>query len=283
MTTDAGAAAAAQNGDNGAAAAAAAAGGFQPPAWLPGVDADTAKFITDKTVADLPGLAKGYVEAQRALSQPRPFELPKEGDAEGLKKLHAALGIPESPDKYDFGESAKGMADDAKKFWAGELHKLGIPNKAAQGLVGLVAAQAKAHQEAQEQAFNASAAKDVEAKLGEWGDKAEANRDLATRGIAKVFDLLKMENTVENRTKIERAFGTKGFLDLGLLLGRQMVEAGFVMQDGQQRGMTKEGAVQRLQAMMNDGEIAKALTDKRHAHHQKYLAEKIALEQIAHT
>jgi hypothetical protein len=280
LTTDAGAAGAAQSGDNGGGAG---GGGFQPPAWLPGVDADTAKFITDKTVADLPGLAKGYVEAQRALSQPRAFEMPKEGDAEGLKKLHAALGVPEAPDKYDFGEPGKTMHDDARKFWAGELHKLGIPNKAAQGLVGLVAAQAKATQEAQEKAYGEAASRDVEAKLSEWGDKAEANKDLASRGIAKAFEQLKIENNLENRAKLERALGTRGFLDLGLLLGRQMVEAGFVVQDGQHRGMTKEGAVQRLNAMMVDGEIAKALTDKRHAHHQKYVSEKIALENIAHT
>lgn len=253
------------------------------PNWLPGVDADTAKFITDKTVADLPGLAKGYVEAQRALSQPRPFELPKEGDVEGQKKLLAALGVPETADKYDLGEAGKAMADDARKFWTAELHKMGIPNKAAQGLVTLVAQQAAAYREAEDSRFAEASVKETDSKMLEWGDNQAANKDLATRGIGKLFESLKMENTVENRTKLERAFGTGKFLDLALLWGRQTVEAGFVVQDGQHRGLTKDSAKAELDAMLNDGNQRKALTDRHHPDHHRVLQRKVQLENIAHT
>jgi hypothetical protein len=256
--------------------------GFNVPEWLPGVDTDTAKFIVGKTVADLPSLAKGYAEAQKALSAPRPFEMPKEGDVDGMKKMLAGLGVPEKPE-YDFGEQGKTLPDDVKKFWGAELHKLGIPTKAAQGLVGLVAAQAKATQDAQEAAFATQAAKAVESKLLEWGDKADANKDLAARGIGAVFEKLKIENTLENRAKFEKAFGTDKMLEFGVLMGRQMVEAGFVMQDGQRQGLTKDSAVLELKAMMSDGNIAKALVDKTHADHQRHLARKIQLENIAHS
>lgn len=267
--------------NNGSAGADQGGGGFQAPAWLPGVEADVAKFITDKTVADLPSLAKGYVDAQKALSSRPAFEMPKEGDVEGLKKLHAALGVPDKPE-YDFGEAGNGMADDAKKFWAGELHKLGIPTKAAQGLVGVVAAQSKALQEAQEQAFAEQAAKAVDSKLLEWGDAKDQNKDLATRGIAKVLAELKIENTLENRAKLERALGTDKFMDLGLLLGRQMVEAGFVTQDGQRRGLTKEGAQQELNSMLMDGAVASSLMNRADPNHAKNVQRKMELEQIAH-
>ncbi len=289
MTTDAGAAAAATGGtDAGAAAAAAAAnhgangGGFTAPEWLPGVDADTAKFITDATIKDLPSLAKTFVEQKRALSQPRGFEMPKEGDAEGLKKLHAALGVPEAADKYDFGDPGKGMSDEARKDWATFLHQQGVPQKTAQALVGRVAEQAKAYEKSQHEAYVASSQKEADSKLLEWGDAKDANLDLAKRGIGKVMDMLKIENTVESRDKIERAFGTGKFMDLGLLLGRQMVEAGYVVQDGQQRGMTKEGAAAELQTMMNDPATYAALRDRSNPQHARHMERKRQLEQIAH-
>ena len=250
--------------------------------WLPGVDGDTVRFITDKTVKDLPGLAKGYVEAQRALSQPRPIEMPKEGDVEGLKKLHAALGVPETSDKYDLGEVAKAMKPEELKAWAADFHKLGIPNKAAAGLVGLVAARAAAHQKAVDDAFvAASEAGFAKLKL-EWGDDFDKNYDLTKRGISALAQQLG-GITADQMKAMEQAIGTRGVHMLGLVAGRHMVEAGFVMADGQQRGLTKEGARAELQAMMADGNIAKALTNKRDPNHQKHVARKIQLENIAHS
>lgn len=256
-------------------------GDFQVPQWLPGVDADTAKFITGKTVADLPGLAKGYVEAQRALSQPRPFEMPKEGDVEGLKKLNAALGVPDAPDKYDFGDAGKGMSDDAKKLWMGELHKLGIPQKAAAGLVGLVSAQAAAHQQKQVTEANGRIEEAVTKLKAEWGDKYDANYDLANRGWVKVAGDIGWSK--EMMEAVERLpGGTRAIHQLGLLLGRHTVEAGFVGSDGQNKGMTREGARQELEAMFANSDHRKALLDRHHPGHAAAVARKMQLENLAH-
>ena len=251
------------------------------PNWLPGVDADTASFITGKTVADLPSLAKGYVEAQRALSQPRGFEVPKEGDVEGWKKFNAAIGVPETPDKYDFGEPGKAMTEDAKKLWTAEMHKLGIPNKQAAALVNLVSQQSAALTQQQTAAAQARIDEGVTKLKSEWGDKYDANYDLANRGWVKVAGEIGWSK--EMMDAVERIpGGTRAIHQLGLVLGRHTVEAGFVVQDGQHKGVTKEGAVAELQAMMGDGHMRKALTDKNHADHQRILARKIQLENIAH-
>lgn len=232
---------------------------------MPGVDGDTAKFITDATIKDLPTLAKTFVEQKRTLSQPRPFEMPKEGDAEGFKKLHAALGVPETADKYDFGDVAKGLKPDDLKEWAADLHKLGVPNKTAQGLVGLVLARAAKSKEASEKTFGETAKRDVEATMAEWAGEADRNKDLATRGYAKVAELLKRDNTPEFRDRLERALGTKDFLKLGLIVGRNMVEAGFV--GGQSSGLTVDAAKARRAAMLADEKTNKALYDSSDPNH----------------
>jgi hypothetical protein len=264
--------------------AAAASGSNQNNAasvdWLPGVDGETATFITGKTVKDLPSLAKGYVEAQRALSQPR-FDIPKPEDAEGWKKINAARGVPEAPEKYTFGEVGKTLPPEVAKQWAPEFHKLGLTDKQGEGLIATVIAQAAAAQKAQDEAF-VKASDEGFAKLQlEWGDNAARNLDLAGRGMRKLAE--KLGGLTADQVKgMEKAIGTRGVHMLGLIMGEHTVEAGFVMSNGQNVGLSKEGARAELQAMMQDGTIAKALTNKRDPNHAKYVARKVQLENLAH-
>lgn len=225
--------------------------GQSDTSWLTGVEPDVAKFITDKTVKSLPDLAKGYVEAQRALSTPRPFELPKEGDAEGMKKLHAALGVPEAPDKYEFGDLAKAMKPEELAQWSPEFHKLGLSSKQAQGLIGLVQQRSAAAQEAAEKAFGEASTQALAKLKSEWGNDYEKNYDMASRGLqalAKELGGL----TPEQVTAIEKSIGTRAVHQMGLILGRHMVEAKFVAPDGQSRSMTPEAAKARRSEIARD-------------------------------
>jgi len=286
MTADAGAAAAAGGdaGDAGAAAAAAAAtagdNGSGGVGWLPGIDTDSAKFVTDLGYKDLSSFVKGAIETKRAFSA-RAFEVPKAEDADSWNKIAAAQGVPESADKYDFGEPGKAMKPEEMKAWAGELHKLGIPQKAAQGLVGVVAAKAAAYQAAQDDAFvQASDAGFAKVKL-EWGDNFDKNYDLAGRGMRALSQ--KLDGITADQIKgMEKAIGTRGVHMLGLIFGQHTVEAGFAFSDGQHRGMTKESAAARLKQMELDPKIAKALVSRTDPDHQKYLQEKVELGKIAH-
>ncbi len=219
-------------------------------AWIAGADPEVATFITQKGFRDVPGLAKGYVEAQRALSS-RTFEPPKPEDAESWKKVHAAMGVPEAPDKYDFGDVAKAMKPEDLATWSPEFHKLGLSSKQAQGLLGLVQSRAQAAQEAEAKAFGESSTAAFEKLKSEWGQQFEANYDLASRGIqalAKQLGGLKPEQM----TAIEKAIGTKAVHELGLLMGRHMVEAKFVGPDGQTRSLTPEAASARRAEIARD-------------------------------
>lgn len=287
MSDGAAAAAAAggQGGGDGAAAAAAAANGAAANGsagveWLPGIDPESANFVTGLGYKDLPSFVKGAIETKRAFSAGRPFEVPKAEDAESWKKINAALGVPESADKYDFGDAAKTMKPEELKAWAGELHKLGIPNKAAAGLIAVTAQKAAAFKQAEDTKVATQITEAFEKLNAEWGDSAKANLDMANRGWVAAGK--EVGWTKEMMEAVERVpGGTRALHMMGHLLGRHMVEAGFVVSDGQHRGMTKEGAQKRLNEMGGDKTIGKALVDRAHPEHQRYLAEKRELEAIA--
>lgn len=264
----------------GAAAAANGNGAFTAPEWLPGIDAESAKFVTELGYKDLPSFVKGSIETKRAFSAPRAMEMPKEGDVEGWKKFNAAIGVPETPDKYDFGDIGKAMKPEELKSWSEDLHKLGIPNKQAAALAQIVTQRGAAFKEAEAAAWAEQSASEAESKQLEWGDKAPAHVDLAARGFGKLAELLKKENTVDFREKIEKAFGTKDFLEVGLILGRHMVESGFVMSSGQQRGLTKEAASAARQAFQNNPAKWGALWDPNHADHKAMKSEWSQLGEV---
>lgn len=276
MTTNSGAGQGQGGGDGGQGGG---DGGANAGAWLTGVDADTAKFITDATIKDLPGLAKTFVEQKKALSTPRPFEAPKAEDAEGWKKLNIALGMPETADKYDFGDIGKAMKPEEVQYWQGELHKLGIPQKQAAGLVAVAAAKGKALQDAKDQAFAKSSEEEFTKLKLEWGDKADANYDLASRGMKALAK--ELGNIDADKIKaMEQVIGTRGVHMLGLIAGRHMVEMPF-NHGGQNTGMTKEAAQKALYEMGGDKELGPALVDKGHKRHAEVVERKRALEQIA--
>lgn len=287
MTTDNGQGAgqgegqgAAQGTGAGTGAGAGQGAGDGGSSWLTGVDADTAKFITDATIKDLPSLAKTFVEQKRALSQPRPIEVPKPEDAEGWKKLNAALGVPEAADKYDFGDIGKAMQPEEVKYWQGELHKLGISQKSAAGLVAVAAAKGKALQDATDAAFTKTVEEDFGKLKSEWGDNYDANYDLAKRGMKALSEQLG-GLTGAQLDGMQKIIGTRAVHMLGLIAGRHMVEQPFTF-GGQSRGsITKEQAQKDLNAMAGDKELGPALVDRSHPRHKEAVEKKRALEEIA--
>lgn len=249
-------------------------------AWL-GADTkpEISTYIQGKGFKAPGALAEAYMNLEKAHSS-RVFEAPKPEDAEAWKKINAALGVPEAADKYDFGDTAKTMKPEELTFWQGELHKLGIPQKTAAGLVSVVTQRAKAFQDAKDQAF----VKDSEEAFGklkaEWGDNFDANYDLASRGmkaLAKELGGL----TGEQMKAMEQAIGTRAVHMLGLVAGRHMVEQPFTFGGQPRTGMTKEAAMRELNAMGSDAKYGPALMDRTNPLHREAVEKKRALEQVA--
>ena len=71
--------------------------------WTAGFkDAELAKHPSAAKFKDTESVFKSYVEAEKRLGGM--VSIPKEGDTEGWKKFYGKLGVPDSPDKYEFEE-----------------------------------------------------------------------------------------------------------------------------------------------------------------------------------
>lgn len=248
--------------------------------WL-GADAkpETSTYIQGKGFKAPGALAEAYINLEKAHSS-RAFEAPKSEDTEGWKKVNAALGVPEAADKYDFGDIGKAMKPEEVQYWQGELHKLGIPQKQAAGLVAVASAKGAEMQKAKDEAFGKASDEGLAALRSEWGDKADANYDLASRGMKALAKEIGGISGDQIKA-IEQAIGTRATHMLGLVAGRHMVEQPFTFGGQVQVGMTKEAAQKRLNDMGADPVAGKALIDKSNPAHMKYVDEKRALEQIA--
>lgn len=151
------------------------------------IGTDPAAIVEPK---DVSGYAQGYIANQRAIGAPKVVIPTKDTPPEDSKKFWAAMGVPETADKYVLPEIKlpEGMQKDANlegnfKAWC---HKHNVPPGQAAGLyqeynafvVGQVEAQGKA---------NLKAMQDSETALrGEWGAAYEQKVNL-TRQLVNQF------------------------------------------------------------------------------------------------
>lgn len=248
--------------------------------WL-GTDAkpEVATYVQGKGFKSAAAVAEAYINAEKMLSTRPQAELPKPEDKDGWAKFNAARGVPEAADKYDFGEPGKGLKPEAQKEWAGVLHKHGLTNEQAQGLVADVLGLNQAQQTAAHNAYVEKTTKDAERLKLEMGDKWPAFYDIAQRGLDVARKQLGM--TDEMVDGLERTLGTKGLFQLANLIGEAKVEAGFIASDGQHRGMTKDGARAAINAFKGDPAKMAALTRADHPNHATALSEWQQLRRIA--
>lgn len=247
--------------------------------WL-GTDAkpEVATYVQNKGFKAPAALAEAYINAEKALSTRPGFEMPKPEDKEGRAKIFAALGVPESSDKYDLGETAKAMKPEALKEWTGVLHKHNLTNEQAQGLVAEVLGMSQKQQEAAHTAYVQKTEKEAERLKLEMGDKWPAYYDLAQRGFAVARKQLGLDDA--GIDALEKAIGTKALFALGHLVGEAKVEAGFVASDGQHRAMTKDQAKAAMNGFKADAAKFRALMRADDPGHTAALAEWTQLRRI---
>lgn len=196
---------------------------------------------------------------------------PKDATPEQLqafdKTLRTKLGVPETPDKYDFkaGENA-----DPKfvEFGKTMFHKIGIPPAKAQEFVDewnkFVGTQ-KAETLAAETQRNDQ---EVTALETRWG--AELPVNLAA-GRSAMQQLGLSADLVD---RIESKVGTAAVVELLATIGKKTSEAGWQGSGGGNGGsevpetMSKEGAQAKIAALNIDAEFQTKYTDKNHPEHK---------------
>ena len=247
--------------------------------WLGSdVKPEIQQYVQGKGFKNPAAVVESYMNAEKALSS-RELAIPKPEDTAGWAKIKAAMGVPESPDKYDLGEVGKSLKPEALQQWGGVFHQLGLSNDQAAKLVAQTTQMAQAQQEAAEAEYIATTEKVAERMKAEYGDKWGAFHDIASRGFSVIKEQLKLDDAKIDA--LERSLGTRELLSLAHMIGEAKVEAGFVSADGQHRGMTRDQARHEINKLKGDGEKYKALMNSNHPNHAAVQAEWTQLRRIA--
>ena len=151
----------------------------------------------------------------------------KDAKEEEVSAYLKAIGVPESPDKYEFPEIPKAELTDeikaSREAWGQRFHELKIPNETAKTLMQLVAEDVAKEQKAQIEADKEFAKAQEDALKAEWkGESFETNKTIANRAFGElanrtglnIEDLQKIE-TKDGRFLMDRAEMVKIFATIG--------------------------------------------------------------------
>ena len=181
----------------------------------------------------------------------------KDATPEQIKAYQKSLGIPESPDEYEFPELPKEQLTDdvkaARKEWAEKLHKIGAPKDVAKGIVNMLSEDMKKAQEAQVEA-DKEFAKAQDDRLREiWeGDNYDKNKTIANRAFKEIADRAGVK--LDDLTKIETKDGrflldNADMVRIFAAIGREMSEGslGSVLSESEMDSMEDEVRTLRKQ------------------------------------
>jgi hypothetical protein len=147
-------------------------------------------------------------------------------DPNADKAWRTAVGVPESPDKYDLPVPENNPYPQFKKYMAEELHKVGVPAAMAPALAkGYEAALSRMEAELREQENTQSKAALLEVER-EWGPQYKERMAYAARGKAWLAQEAGGLNDVQLRV-LEGVMGTSKFLTAMWKLGAGNKEASF--------------------------------------------------------
>jgi len=236
-------------------------GGAQA-AWHTGLDADTLGVLQNKgwdkldPKAAIAASVKSYREAEKHFGVPpeRILRAPKDAnDAEAMAKIKSALGVPDSPDKYDFSaikfKDGSTMDEASVQSVRKLASDLGLPTTAAQQLASWMAQQQDAMAEEETAEYTAKLATEKDTLTKNWGSNANANLVIA-QNAAKALGV-----TAEDMATLEKSVGYARVMEMFRSIGARIGEDRFVVNDvggGRREVMTRDGAAAQLQSLKND-------------------------------
>lgn len=179
----------------------------------------------------LDDLVKANLDSRQKLSKAivPPGKSASDDDVAAYRK---AIGVPESPEGYEFPDLPEGqeVTDDVKQSreaWAKRFHEANVPAETAKALVEAFNEEAQAALKAQVDADKKYAEEQAELLQKEWGADAEKNRAYANRAFAKLAERAGVD--VEELKHIETKAGQYLMDDARLsrifaVIGREMGE-----------------------------------------------------------
>lgn len=169
-------------------------GGAPPPnaAFLNALPEDIRGESVFKDIPDVPTLGKNYLNAQRLIGTKR-LPVPEKSWTEAQwNEFYAQTGRPELPEKYSVPEikMEPGLELDGEKLTKVKthFHRLGLSDSQARGVMEYYMNTMNEGAKAQSTSQMTAVAGAQAALKQEWGDKYDANIDLAKAVVRKFGD-----------------------------------------------------------------------------------------------
>jgi hypothetical protein len=243
--------------------------GGNAPAWHGYETPEDIAYVTNKGWQGPQDVIKSYRGAERMIGKnpDQLLELPRADDPVGFRALAARLGMPETPDKYDFGLPKDAQLNEPYAKWAKDtFHKVGLTAAQAKQLVAENEAWSQAQSQQASDDYERNTAADKQALLREWGGGHERMLNAAKTAANS------LGFTAEMVSALEQQMGYAGVMKFFNGLGMKMSEDGF--EGGTHGGgsfsgtMTPAEAKAQWEAMKLDTVQQKALLDSSHPGHK---------------
>jgi hypothetical protein len=239
------------------------------PSWHGFTDPETVAYVQNKGWQNPADAIRSYRGAEKLIGRDPDtiVPLPRADDPDGRRSFLSKLGVPESPDKYEF-EAPEGMQPDPdyQKYIKETFHKLGLPAAEAKQLT-------KAHNEYLAQQIQKA---EEDYKLGVESDKQALMAEWKG-GYERMFNRAKtaanaLGFTPEMVDAIERSVGYAGTYKFLAEIGGKLAEDSFVTSDDKSTRfgdtMTPAEAKGEWDKLKLDEAFTKALYDVSHPGHQ---------------
>lgn len=240
----------------------------EPAPWHGMTEPEAASYVENKGWKSPADVVKSYQGAEKLIgrSPDSLLVMPRADDPAGLRGVLTKLGLPETPDKYEFAP-AEGVPEDKaySDFARGAFHKAGLLPGQVKEITAAHNAYIKTVLEKQANDYNLSVEADKKALLAEWGGGHERMMN-AAKTAAKGLGF--NEKMIDS---IEKEMGYAGTWKFFAELGKKMGEPGFV--DGKGGGgfnnatLTPAEAKSQWEALRNDPTWKAAALDPMHPGH----------------
>lgn len=242
-----------------------------PPPWyaslLEGEGlAEARGYVENKGWKGLPDLLQSYQHAEKLRGVPvdRLLTLPEKlDDREAMAPVLAKLGLapPEKPEAYGFTDLPELQGEDVDtdrlKAMQDLAHKVGLPPGMATEMVKGVTAWEREILAQTAQREREAAAVEMGQLRAEWGAEYDGKAEAARRA-ARTFSV--PEQVISN---LEAQMGAAGVVKLFADIGQRLGEAPFIQGSSAPAsgGLSKEGALARIQQLQGDREWLRAWKD----------------------